>query len=184
VGQYVWLILKNVVGWLLILASFVLGPLFPGPTGIPLFLIGFALIWFPGKRRFTARVLRGRPIRVNQGRWTVIAVALAVALPLPALLVLRAAGQHWELSAASLTIYCIASACLGALILIPLPGLMNLLLRIVSRARRMVRPWLRQHGIDLLPPRRRARYAHTSSTPFDGQADPIVAWRLHRRNSV
>ena len=44
-----------------ILLSFVAGPLVPGPGGIPLFLIGFTLISFPGKRRLTARVLRGTP---------------------------------------------------------------------------------------------------------------------------
>ena len=63
-----WLILKNVIGWVLILLSFAAGPLVPGPGGIPLFLIGFALISFPGKRRLTARVLRGKPVRAS--RWT------------------------------------------------------------------------------------------------------------------
>jgi len=33
----------------------VMGPLVPGPGGLPLFLIGFGLITFPGKRRITAR---------------------------------------------------------------------------------------------------------------------------------
>src|SRR5512135_3369527 len=63
-----WLILKNGIGWILILASLLIGPLVPGPGGIPLFLIGFALISFPGKRRVLARVLRGRPIRFET-RW-------------------------------------------------------------------------------------------------------------------
>src|SRR4051794_39837583 len=61
-GQWGWFTAKNVIGWGLILAAFVLGPLVPGPGGIPLFLVGFAMITFPGKRRLTARVLRGRPL--------------------------------------------------------------------------------------------------------------------------
>jgi hypothetical protein len=50
----------------------VAGPLVPGPGGIPLFLIGFALISFPGKRRLTARVLRGKPVRFQRGPFVLI----------------------------------------------------------------------------------------------------------------
>src|SRR6476620_11216075 len=78
-----WLVLKNVLGWTLILLSFVAGPLVPGPGGIPLFLIGFALISFPGKRRLTARVLRGRPVHFPP--WPFAFVALVTALAVPAL---------------------------------------------------------------------------------------------------
>src|SRR5215217_3532297 len=60
--DWAWFLLKNVLGWALILSSFVLGPLVPGPGGIPLFLVGFGLITFPGKRRITARVLSGAPV--------------------------------------------------------------------------------------------------------------------------
>src|SRR5260221_2403532 len=59
---YLWLVLKNVIGWVMILGSGPVGLAVPGPGGIPLFLIGFALISFPGKRRLTARVLKGKPI--------------------------------------------------------------------------------------------------------------------------
>src|SRR6476620_4415236 len=82
-ASYYWLVLKNVIGWLLILASFVAGPLVPGPGGIPLFLIGFALVSFPGKRRLTARVLRGRPVHFPP--WPFAFVALVTALAVPAL---------------------------------------------------------------------------------------------------
>src|SRR6476469_9682554 len=86
-ASYYWLVLKNVLGWTLILLSFVAGPLVPGPGGIPLFLIGFALISFPGKRRLTARVLRGRPVRFASRPFLLISlgaalVLAAVALPL------------------------------------------------------------------------------------------------------
>src|SRR6476660_8147226 len=70
--SWFWFILKNILGWVLILAAFAAGPLVPGPGGIPLFLIGFALITFPGKRRLTARVLRGRPLRIPGGPFVLI----------------------------------------------------------------------------------------------------------------
>src|SRR5689334_23334480 len=55
-ANWFWFVVKNVIGWLLILTAMVMGPLVPGPGGLPLFLIGFALITFPGKRRITARI--------------------------------------------------------------------------------------------------------------------------------
>ena len=58
-NEYAWFIVRNIVGWMLILAAPPLGLLLPGPGGLPVFLIGFALVTFPGKRRLTARVLRG-----------------------------------------------------------------------------------------------------------------------------
>ena len=48
--HYAWFIAKNVIGWALILASPPIGIMLPGPGGLPLFLIGFAMITFPGKR--------------------------------------------------------------------------------------------------------------------------------------
>jgi hypothetical protein len=44
---YFWFILKNVIGWTFMLLSPVLGVAVPGPGGLPLFLIGFALVTFP-----------------------------------------------------------------------------------------------------------------------------------------
>ena len=44
---YFWFIFKNVIGWIFILASPVLGITIPGPGGIPVFLIGFAPVTFP-----------------------------------------------------------------------------------------------------------------------------------------
>src|SRR3954449_3039615 len=61
-ANWFWFILKNVLGWILILTAMLMGPLVPGPGGLPLFLIGFGLITFPGKRRITARVLSGAPV--------------------------------------------------------------------------------------------------------------------------
>src|SRR5688500_9765523 len=46
-SSWLWFIGKNVIGWILILASFPLGTMLPGPGGIPVFLIGFGLVTFP-----------------------------------------------------------------------------------------------------------------------------------------
>src|SRR5438067_6919242 len=77
-ASYAWLILKNIVGWAFILVSPAVGFTLPGPGGIPLFLIGFALVTFPGKRRLTARVLRGRVMDLQLKRFDIIEIAIAV----------------------------------------------------------------------------------------------------------
>src|SRR4029077_4270577 len=77
---YAWLILKNIVGWALILISPAVGFTLPGPGGIPLFLIGFALVTFPGKRQLTARVMRGREMDLGLARFDVIEIVAAVLL--------------------------------------------------------------------------------------------------------
>ena len=158
---YTWLVLKNVLGWLLILLSFVAGPLVPGPGGIPLFLVGFALISFPGKRRLTARVLRGRPLAFP--RRPFVLISLLVALGLPALVLAaawwrsgRPIGQN---RAAALALYALGVA-LAWVVVRRLPWALNLLLRLVARGRRRMRPWLRRRRIRLLPPRWRRRRAH------------------------
>jgi hypothetical protein len=58
-AEYFWFMVRNLVGLVFVVGAMVLGPL-PGPGGIVLFLIGFGLIAFPGKRRLTVRTLRGR----------------------------------------------------------------------------------------------------------------------------
>ena len=163
-ASYVWLILKNVIGWVLILAALVAGPLVPGPGGIPLFLIGFALISFPGKRRLTARVLRGRPVRA--GGWPFVFVCLLVALAVPAV-ALAAGRRHvarvaWVYERGPLALAGVYAAAAAAVWLAARasPAALNLLLRGVARGRRKFRPWLRRHRIHLLPPRWRRRHAH------------------------
>jgi hypothetical protein len=159
-----WLVLRNIIGWLLILAAFVAGPLVPGPGGIPLFLIGFALISFPGKRRLTARVLRGRPMRFRSGPFILISLGLAlglaaVVLPL-ARTRLRWASRMYERGPlAALALYLIVVSIIWTLARLT-PGALNLLLRLIARARRRFRPWLRHRRIRLLPPRWRVRAGH------------------------
>jgi hypothetical protein len=79
---YAWLIVKNVIGWAFILVSPVAGFTLPGPGGIPLFLIGFALITFPGKRKLTARVLRGKTMNLDAPLFNALEIALAILVPL------------------------------------------------------------------------------------------------------
>jgi len=165
---YTWLILKNVLGWLLILASLVAGPLVPGPGGIPLFLIGFALISFPGKRRLTARVLRGRPVAFPRRPFLLVAALIALAVPALVLTVARsrAGWSSWTGGAgerATAALFAVGAA--GTWLLVRLfPPALNLLLRLVSKGRRRFRPWLRHHRIRLLPPRWRRRHAHEPGT--------------------
>lgn len=168
---YSWLILKNLIGWPLILTSFVAGPLVPGPGGIVLFLIGFALVTFPGKRKLTARVLRGRRIRLR-GRSLMLAI-VGLALIVPALvLMLEVHHLQWLPSGFSDSPSRGLASYLAGVVVTGLAAcgavlLLNLLLRAMPPIRRRVRPWLRRHRIHLLPPRRRHRLPHEhGSGPF------------------
>src|SRR5687768_8813176 len=90
VQNWAWFLLKNVLGWALILSSFVLGPLVPGPGGIPIFLLGFGLITFPGKRKMTARVLSGKPTAANRRSYRRAAALFALVVPAGVLVYLLA----------------------------------------------------------------------------------------------
>jgi hypothetical protein len=163
-GPY-WLILRNVIGWVLILLSFVLGPLVPGPGGIPLFLIGFALVSFPGKRRLTARVLRGKPVRFNPGPFLVISLGTAVGLAAIALPLARSRSQWLALRyprgpLALAVLYAAAVAVTWTTAALLTSPALNLVLRVIAAARHKFRPWLRHHHIRLLPPRWRTRLGH------------------------
>lgn len=174
VHAYAWPVAKNALGWLLIVMSLVLGPVVPGPGGIPLFLIGFAMISFPGKRRFTARVLRGR--RIGRPPRVYYLVCLAISLILPSIatffLTLDSQLRLWLSTAVSdprVVVLCayfaLVAVCWTALRM--LPAVLNLCLRWVPKIRRKIRPWMRRHGLHLLPPRHRDRHA-----PFDSGHRP------------
>src|SRR4051812_3603432 len=77
-STYFWLIFKNVIGWAFILGSPVLGIALPGPGGIPLFLIGFALVTFPGKRKLTTRVMRGRELQLEAEVFTFLTAIVSI----------------------------------------------------------------------------------------------------------
>src|SRR4051812_45947776 len=80
-NEYAWIIVRNLVGWLMILSSPLLGVTFPGPGGLPVFLIGFALVTFPGKRKLTARVLRGRRLRIEDRAYAMVAAFISILIP-------------------------------------------------------------------------------------------------------
>jgi hypothetical protein len=180
--SYAWIILKNLIGWVLILVAWPVGLALPGPGGIPLFIIGFALVSFPGKRKLTARVLSGKPIPRDSRPFRIGMSILIVLAPVIAIIWLN---QHTAVDTWSTWRRVWVSMCAYAIvvtILLPL-GLhshrvVSALLRFMSQARRKVRPWLRRHGIDLLPPRRRRRRLWDSDTR---DPDPEII-EIHERH--
>jgi uncharacterized membrane protein YbhN (UPF0104 family) len=183
VAGYLGFVVKNVVGWILILVSFALGPM-PGPGGIVVFLIGFGMIWFPGKRSLVARIFRG--IRFDFTGWAVqtIAVGLAAVAPLAVMgwFVWRDKGR-WHGIPLGAVLWLGVYVALSALAWLIAQGLLmlgNWAVGVMPRARRFVRPWLRRRGIDLLPPRRRERAAHRSEGRAQREIEEIV--RIHPRH--
>jgi len=164
-ADYVWFIVKNIFGWIFVLGAGPIGVVFPGPGGLPLFIIGFALITFPGKRRLTARVMRGIPVN-RENRTYHLGVA-AVALLAPTAVVLTILHGQWWSSADhhTLTTVLLVLTYLAFVVGIWAFGLLgvdtiNLGLSLMPKVRRKVRPWMRRKGLDLLPPRRRLRLTH------------------------
>jgi hypothetical protein len=167
-ASFVWLILRNLLGWILIVASFVAGPLVPGRDGIPMFLIGFALISFPGKRRLTVRVLRGRGVSVPPLSFALTSLASAVIVP--ALLLMfpwhrpqwatRVRRSAYDSGALGTIALYLTLATAVWVIARTAPHALNGVIRLMARARHKFRPWLRRHHIRLLPPRWRVRHWH------------------------
>jgi hypothetical protein len=163
-GQF-WFILKNVIGWTLMLIAWPVGIAVPGPGGIPVFLIGFALASVPGKRRITSHVMRGRPIHIHPGPYVAISTAVSVVAVLVLLWFIRA-KKEWlldalqlrgsptgEMAALIVVVSLIAVVVCWIAIRVGLLGV-NAMLRGLPRARRSLRPWLRKYGVNLLPRRR------------------------------
>lgn len=186
--SYLWVIVKNVIGWVLVLCSGAVGLVSPGPFGVPLFFIGFALITFPGKRKLTARVLKGKPVPPHSRFFRRGVAIAALAAPAVALFYLE-----WKYRipahrgvAGSARIF--AGYTIGALVLwfagLPSVHLINMGLRQVPRLRRRIRPWMRRKGIDLLPPRRRKRFVRAEGR-LTREPDPeILAITEERRRHV
>ena len=164
-NEQAWFIVRNLVGWVLILASPVLGAFFPGPGGLPVFLIGFALVTFPGKRKLTARVLRGRRLRIEDRAYAYIAAFISILVPGIALWILAFRLRAEEGLRIIVRTYApkksvwILSILIAILITWAVTRLslqiLNGLLRLLPKFRRKFRPWLRKKGLNLLPPRRR-----------------------------
>jgi hypothetical protein len=184
---YAWFIGKNVIGWVLILVSFALGPM-PGPGGIVFFMVGFGMVWFPGKRRLVARVMRG--IQFGFGGLAVQAVVVLVSAVAPlgvmGWFVWRGAGRWHGIPLKPLlwlgvyTALCALAWVIGQLVLLGV----NWLVSVVPRFRRAVRPWLRRRGIDLLPPRRRQRRVHHDGTLAHQVAESDEIVRIHPRHRI
>jgi hypothetical protein len=176
-AAYALFIGRNLLGWIFILCSWALGLLSPIPIGFLFFLIGFGLIWFPGKRRITARVLSGRPIPRSSG---VFRFGMAVAaIILPTLLIVYLVNLfhlHYQLTAGAafaLVLIYVAATAVTLIFGLPMIELANRLLALTARTRRKSRPWLRRHGIELLPPRRRRRPA-TRGGPLSNESDQEI----------
>lgn len=163
-AQYFWFIFKNVVGWIFIIASPVLGVVVPGPGGIPLFLIGFALVTFPGKRRLTSRMLSGKSLPLDSPLFMGITAFIAV---------LITAGVIWAFSyyyerlleklkltpsidfIVAMVVLCIAAFIVTWVVFRLALRVTNWVIRKIPLIRRFVRPILRKWGIHLLPTRRK-----------------------------
>jgi len=176
IEDYFWFILKNVLGWIFILAAPVLGVTLPGPGGIPLFILGFALVTFPGKRRLTSHVIRGRPIEVEPVFFTFLVTLISILITAGLLWFVK---QRYEelldrlhinfLNVPELLGICALAAGVTWLVMRLALMVLNFVLRRVPGIRRKIRPWLRKKGINLLPPRRTpgARPGVTLDRPVD-----------------
>lgn len=175
---------KNIIGWLLILASVPTGALIPGPGGLPMFLIGFAMISFPGKRNFTARVLAGKQIPEDSKTYHRGVILAALLAPLGLLAYL------WQQDLVDLLKTSTRVALSGIIWFILGLGLwsflwlgrdfINQVICFFPKVRRKVRPWLRRKGIDLLPRRRRRRRL-TVDGPQVNDPDPEIL-EIHERH--
>ncbi|HEX8324827.1 MAG TPA: hypothetical protein VF595_13040 [Tepidisphaeraceae bacterium] len=164
-ASYFGAILKNVLGFLLILLAFPAVVAIPIPGGgLLMFLVGFAMVAFPGKRKITSTLLRGRPLRIEASIFTTATTAVSL---LVIAVLLWFVGrqytrliQHFDLDPDKSTpgfIAAIAGVCVGAAMVtwvVMWLGLRftNFLIRLVPRLRRLMRPMMRKYGIRLLPP--------------------------------
>jgi hypothetical protein len=182
IHDYFWLIFKNVIGWMFILGALPLGVALPGPGGLPLFLIGFGLVTFPGKRRLTSGFIRGRQIQVEPVFFTFLVTLVSIILTAGLLWfvkskyewlldLLHAKGPH-VLNLPELLGVCGLAAGVTWLVMRLGLALLNFVLRKIPLIRRKVRPWLRKKGINLLPPRRTR--GKLPGVRHDRPADEIV----------
>jgi uncharacterized membrane protein YbhN (UPF0104 family) len=161
--DYAWFLIRNVIGWILIIAALPIGFVVPGPGGLPIFLIGFALVTFPGKRRFTARFLRGRRLHLEHPWYTTFAGFVAIVLPgiLLWIIAVHYDEQLRELIRAyapkRLVFFLIPLLLITVTWLVTRLSLkiLNLLLSSLPLIRRKIRPIMRRWGVNLLPPRKR-----------------------------
>jgi hypothetical protein len=167
IRAYFWTIFKNVVGWLCILISPVLGILLPGPGGIPLFVVGFALVTLPGKRRITTHVFRGRPVPTGSGLFVGLVTFFSVLVTAGAM---WATWEYYEWIVERMPVLgrfsdgnvsklvAISLTALPVTMIVSWLGLTVVnatVLRWIPGIRRFLRRSLRKYGVRLLPTRRR-----------------------------
>lgn len=172
-AKYSWILARNVVGWILILSSIPVGGLVPFPLGLPMFVIGFAMISFPGKRRLTARLLHGRPFDLTKR--VALSWISVISLLIPPIFVWILAEQkhHWispsRMTTRHLCVVYLAAIATTWVAAFCVMWVVNLVIRMIPGMRRRVRPWLRGHGIKLLPPRRKAKHSISLTPPAKDQ---------------
>jgi glycosyltransferase 2 family protein len=186
-AEYFWFILKNVIGWMLIIASPLLGVAVPGPGGLPAFLIGFALVTFPGKRRLTSRVMRGRSMRLESEIFTIATATVSVLVTSGLVWLFHA---HYEelletlnLKPAAIIGICLLAFLVTWLVMRLMLRVANFILRKIPRVRRFMRPLLRKYGIRLLPSRRKHAVVQQGLVPPQQLNDEIIEFdeSHHRR---
>ncbi len=188
---YFWFIFKNVMGWILMLAAFPIGVIVPGPGGLPLFLIGFALVTFPGKRELTSRVMRGRGLPLDASIFTFLTAFVSIGLTCSLMWIISDQYQrileHFNIflheNDSTYTALGVALVGVGLIALlvtwvITRLGLqvLNFFLRRAPAVRRFIRPWLRRRGINILPARRKNR--------LEAANDEILEFSVENRDRV
>jgi hypothetical protein len=164
-ARYSWILIKNLIGWVFIITSVPVAGLFPGPLGLPMFLIGFALVTLPGKRRLTSRVLRAIPIDIESSGVRTGRIIAALLLPpfFPLILawveshrpeVMSYVARYGTTGMAAAYIVCVTLTWIGSYWFL---RAVNFGMRFIPGIRRRIRPWLRRRGINLLPPRTKHR---------------------------
>ena len=186
-SEYAWVIVRNVIGWILVLCSPVLGALVPGPGGLPVFLIGFALVTFPGKRKLTARVLRGRRLEIEDRFYAITAAFVAIAIPGALLWWLAVQWQYSDKLRRIVEQYAPKNSVRVLTVVLAITivwlvtrvslKILNGLLRLLPKFRRKFRPWLRRKGLKLLPPRRKS-----SKIPLP--EDEILELSAHHQHRI
>lgn len=195
---YFWLVFKNVVGWILILTSPALGIVVPGPGGLPAFLIGFALVTFPGKRRLTSRVMSGRGLPLEMQIFTFVTAFFAIITTCILMWILSSrvyrllsvevdpSRQHATYAATFVWLIVTGLFALGATWLVMRLALriVNYVLRGMPIVRRKIRPWLRKKGFNLLPARRKKVASAMAATDSEEEILEIAPRHHHRLRTI
>lgn len=172
-ARYSWLLVRNVVGWILILSSVPVAGLVPLPLGLPMFIIGFAMISFPGKLRLTARLLRGRPFDLTKRTVLLWITVVSLLIPPAGVWILATQKRHLvspsRMTTIRLSELYLAAIAVTWVVTFGVLWILNIVIRFLPGMRRRVRPWLWAHGVKLLPPRRKRKTKKPQAPPAKDQ---------------